>query len=309
VPADILSINDEDLQGLMEVTHGLAGPNLDFIIHSPGGSPEATEALVLYLRSRFDHIRVIVPSLAMSAATMFACSANEIVMGKHSFLGPIDPQLFLNTKLGERMVPAQAICEQFERAKQDSTDLDTFRAWVPMLEQYGPDLLVTCDHASDMARSLVVGGLSNYMFAGETDGARKAEEIAEWLSDHREFLSHGRHIPRWKAESKGLRITHLEDDEVAQDYFLSIFHAATHTFNLTNTVKIIENHLGKAFIRSVQRQQVMIPQQIGQPIFVPAQPPGQPPIPGPIQPPDQMPTPVPVQPPVQQEGQTPSQEE
>ncbi len=59
-PGD-LSINDEDLQGLMEVTHGLTNPNLDLILHSPGGTLEAAEALVLYLRSKFHDIRAVVP--------------------------------------------------------------------------------------------------------------------------------------------------------------------------------------------------------------------------------------------------------
>ena len=54
----------------MEVSQGLEGDGLDLILHSPGGSPEAAEAIVSYLRSRFSHIRVIVPQLAMSAATM-----------------------------------------------------------------------------------------------------------------------------------------------------------------------------------------------------------------------------------------------
>jgi ClpP class serine protease len=43
---ELLSITDEDIQGFMEVIHGLKGQNLDLIVHSPGGSPEATEALV-----------------------------------------------------------------------------------------------------------------------------------------------------------------------------------------------------------------------------------------------------------------------
>ena len=88
-------INDEDIHALMEVTSSLRGPDLDIILHSPGGSAEAAEAIVSYLHSRFSHIRVIVPQLAMSAATMIACTADEIVMGKHSFLGPTDPQLLL----------------------------------------------------------------------------------------------------------------------------------------------------------------------------------------------------------------------
>lgn len=95
------SITNEDLSGLMEVVHGLTGPNLDLILHSPGGSPAAAEALVKYIRSKFDHVRVIVPQMAMSAATMISCSANSIVMGKHSFLGPIDPQFLLPTGVGD----------------------------------------------------------------------------------------------------------------------------------------------------------------------------------------------------------------
>ncbi len=79
------------MQGFMEVIRGLPGDGLDLVLHSPGGSAEATEGLVTYIRSKYDNVRVIVPHLAMSAATMLACSANRILMGKHSYLGPIDP--------------------------------------------------------------------------------------------------------------------------------------------------------------------------------------------------------------------------
>ena len=65
-PPTLVSISDEDIQAFMEVTHGLGGGKLDLILHSPGGSPEATEAVVSYLRSRFSHIRVIMPQLAIS---------------------------------------------------------------------------------------------------------------------------------------------------------------------------------------------------------------------------------------------------
>ena len=101
-PVSLTTIVDEDIHALMEVTSGLKGPNVDLILHSPGGSPEAAEAIVSYLRSRFSKIRVIVPQLAMSAATMISCAADEIVMGKHSFLGPTDPQFILATSLGIR---------------------------------------------------------------------------------------------------------------------------------------------------------------------------------------------------------------
>lgn len=159
VSPQLVSIVDEDLQGLMEVIHGISEPKLDLILHSPGGSLDAVEALVLYLRSKFTHIRVIVPQLAMSAATMITCAADEIVLGKHSFLGPIDPQLILTTPLGQRMVPAEDILQQFEQAKEECRDPAKLGAWLPMLNQYGPDLLVSCENARALSKKLVRGWL------------------------------------------------------------------------------------------------------------------------------------------------------
>jgi len=45
-PSEMISIIDEDVQGFMEVISGLPSSDLDLIIHSPGGSAEATEAIV-----------------------------------------------------------------------------------------------------------------------------------------------------------------------------------------------------------------------------------------------------------------------
>lgn len=81
-PPGMLSIGPNDIHGFMEAVHGLTGSNLDLILHSPGGSAEAAEAVVLYLRSKFNHIRVFVPHMAMSAATMLACAADEICHGE-----------------------------------------------------------------------------------------------------------------------------------------------------------------------------------------------------------------------------------
>ena len=251
VPPATVSINDEDMQAFMEVSHGLEGDGLDLILHSPGGSPEAAEAIVSYLRSRFSHIRIIVPQLAMSAATMIACAADEIVLGKHSFLGPIDPQLLLPTSLGVRVVPAQAVLDQFDQAQRECADPAKLSAWLPMLSQYGPDLLVQCESALGMSRDLVKTWLETYMFSEIDDRSERAEEVAEWLAGHDNFKSHSRHIPRTEVEERGLAVSRLEDDQVLQDLALSVFHATTHTFSSTPAAKIVENHTGRAFIKHI----------------------------------------------------------
>lgn len=261
IPSQIISIVDEDIQGFMEVISGLSGNELDIIIHSPGGSAEATEALVIYLRSKFDHIRVIIPYGAMSAATMLACSADEIIMGNHSFIGPIDPQVLVHTRLGLQAIPAQAIIEQFERAcKECKTDPKNLGVWIPIVEQYGPALIVQCNNAIDLSKTLVAEWLEKYMFAADKHAKQKSNKIANMLADHSFFKSHGRHIGREQAKKKlELRIGNLEDDQDLQDLVLSLFHATTHTFDGTPAVKIIENHLGKAFVKKSQQLVLPVP--------------------------------------------------
>ena len=255
-PPGLLSIGDEDIQAFMEVSQGLESDGLDLILHSPGGSPEAAEAIVSYLRSRFSDIRVVVPQLAMSAATMIACAANDIVLGKHSFLGPTDPQLLIQTALGLRQLPAQAVLDQFDRAQRECADPAKLSAWLPMLSQYGPDLLVQCESALEMSRELVTTWLSTYMFKDLGDRKEKAKEISRWLANHKTFKSHSRHLPREEIERHGLKITRLEDDPHLQDLALSVFHAATHTFAATPAVKIVESHTGRAFIKQHMLQSV-----------------------------------------------------
>ena len=245
----LTSIVDEDIQALMEVTWGLQGPGVDLVLHSPGGSPEAAEAFVTYLRSRFSHVRVLVPQLAMSAATMIACAADEIVMGKHSFLGPTDPQVLLQTPLGLRSVPAQAVLDQFYRAQRECADPAKLSSWLPMLSQFGPDLLVRCESALAMSRELVRGWLARYMFEGQSDCDARADGVSTWLADQSNFKSHSRHLPRDELASHGLVIQNLEADSHLQDLSLSVFHATTHTFALSPAVKIVENHLGRAFVK------------------------------------------------------------
>lgn len=74
------SIDLGDMQGMMEALRGLQGPDLDVILHSPGGSAEATASIVRYLRSKFTNIRIFVPLAAMSAATMWALAGDVVVM-------------------------------------------------------------------------------------------------------------------------------------------------------------------------------------------------------------------------------------
>ena len=240
-----MSINDEDLHALMEVCAGLAGNELDLIIHSSGGSVVTTEAVVSYLRDQFSDIRVFVPNLALSAAAMIACAADEIVMGKHSFLGPTDPQLSVPFGLGR--VAAIDVINQAETIRKDPTDPVNLSTWQAMLNQYGADVLRRSQQAIDLSRETLERWLAVYMFRDRD--REKAREIADWLSSDNTIRNHGRHISRSVLIERGLRIRPLEQHDVLQELVLSVFHATTHTFVGTRAVKVVENHVGRAYFK------------------------------------------------------------
>ncbi len=250
VPGTITTITEADMLGFMEVVHDLPNSPLDLILHSPGGELDATGSIVSFLRARFNHMRVIVPQFAMSAATMIACAAEEIVMCDHSSLGPIDPQMYVPTALGGRMVAAQDVLEQFKMAQQDCQDPAKQAAWYPILSQYGPDLLVHCQHAMDLSRELVGQWLEAYMYNNVDDASSQAQSIAEWLSNRTHFKSHSRRLD-WKTLSdKGLKVYRMEDNPVEYRNLMSLYHAVQHGFEGTAAVKLFANHMGNTLAKS-----------------------------------------------------------
>lgn len=107
------AIDDNDKNAFMQTVYGLdKSIGLDLILHTPGGNTAATESIVHYLKSIFGKdIRAFVPQMAMSAGTMIALSCKEIVMGKQSNTGPIDPQFGGMSCAG--------VIEEFNAAKDD----------------------------------------------------------------------------------------------------------------------------------------------------------------------------------------------
>jgi hypothetical protein len=83
--------------------------------------------------------QIEMPELTMSTDAMIACAPNEIVLGKHSSLGPTDPQIFIPTSLGVRFVPARAVLDQFDMARKECVGPGKLPDWLPMLGQFGSD--------------------------------------------------------------------------------------------------------------------------------------------------------------------------
>jgi hypothetical protein len=259
-PANAISVTPADMTGFMETCANLDGNrDLDLFLHSPGGDPDAVEQICEYLRTRFDHIRAVVPLNAMSAATMIALGADEILMGAHSQLGPIDPQLTVVMPEGPRTYSAQAIKDQFALAVEQCKDPNTINAWLPILRSYAPGLLAACDHAAERAKKIVADALRDHMFASESNPQEKATEAADWFGDAEEFLSHGRPVRRELAREHGIVIKDLEDDDDLQDAVLSVHHATLLTMGNLPVLKLIENHQERLWCITGAQQVVLQP--------------------------------------------------
>lgn len=247
-------INDEDKNGFMTTIHQLDRQHgLDLILHTPGGNVAATESIVHYLHKMFaNDIRVIVPQIAMSAGTMIACSAKEILMGTHSNLGPIDPQL--------RDIPANGVIREFRRAFREIDKNPTrLPIWQTIIGQYRPTFLSQCENAIQWAKTFVTEELESVMFEGDPEANTKARNIVKALTDYRRGKqSHERHLHYEDCEEIGLKVKPIEQGDDFQDLVLTIHHCFMHTLMNTSAYRIIENHNGVAFIKQ-QRQQVIQP--------------------------------------------------
>ena len=240
-----MSIADSDMTGFMTVVKGMEkSKGLDLILHTPGGSPTAAEAIVKYLRALFGiDIRAIVPQIAMSAGTMIACAGKEILMGKHSSLGPVDPQI--------SGYPAFNIKKVFEDAKDDLSKNQNIPYWQIQLSKYPPQLIYDCINAIDLSSDLVSDWLKSGMFIGDPDAEQKVKSITEGLNQNKESKNHGRHFDKEKCKEFLLKVEDLEDDDSLQDAVLSLHHAYMVLLDNSPVVKIIESQLkGKRYVIS-----------------------------------------------------------
>lgn len=198
--------------------------DIDVIIITNGGNAQQVDKFVSKLRHRFGHVSFILPSVAMSAGTIFIMSGNEIIMTENSVFGPIDPQI--PNKEG-RYVPAQALLTLLNTIQQRG-ERNIKNHLPPMWSDL--EILRNIDHkdigtamtASAYCIELVTKYLANYKFSSWVthssgqpvtleDKNNRAQEIAGILCDHSLWKSHASAINRDTAETTCmLEIQHAE---------------------------------------------------------------------------------------------------
>jgi len=224
---------------------------LDIIVVTGGGSAQQVSKFVDKLRPRFDKVSFIIPSMAMSAGTIFVMSGNEIIMNKSSYIGPIDPQV--PNKQG-RYVPAQSInslIDDIRKKGEENIKNGLKPNWTDMqiLSNIDPKDIGSAIGASEYSIKLVTTYLYNYKFEDwkkHSDGSDvsdkeredKAKDIAKMLCNHSIWKSHGHGITREVAHDECmLRITKTEDLGIDEEIrkFWALIH---YLFDTSNCYKI-----------------------------------------------------------------------
>jgi hypothetical protein len=178
---------------------------------------------------------------------MIACSCKEIIMGKQSSIGPIDPQI--------NGLAAHGIIEEYNFAKKEMAENPScIPIWQVIYQKLPPSLIRECQYAMELSAELVTKWLMEYMFKDSVNRGKKAAAVVRELNDHSKTKTHGRHISVSKAKKIGLTVSELENDNEFQDLVLSVHHAYMETFYKTPACKIVENHNGTAMTINIAQK-------------------------------------------------------
>lgn len=244
-----ISIEFSDRLPFQDQVSTLTGNALDLILETPGGSGEVAEDFVRMLRRKYDDIAVIIPGSAMSAGTIIAMAANDILMEPDmSSLGPIDAQLQWQGKV----FSAHALLAGVAKIKEEATrDQGLNRAYIPILQTLSPGELEHAENALKFAKDLVGAWLAEFKFKDWTNHAStgrpvtaeerqaRALQVAEELCDHGKWKSHGRSIKLADLEAMRLRITDYSQDEALAEAIQRYYTLLRMSFE-TPLFKLIE---------------------------------------------------------------------
>ncbi len=114
---DLLQSSVDSVYGRLQDRFSFRPPGIELVVilESSGGDIDAAYNLAHLLRKYGDKgLRFIIPRWAKSAATLLACSGNEILMSPVAELGPLDPQITATNRFEGRR-------EQFSPLHIEST--------------------------------------------------------------------------------------------------------------------------------------------------------------------------------------------
>jgi hypothetical protein len=205
-------IDHRDPNYLVELLSDV-GPDeaCDILIETTGGYTDATEAVISLIRCRLKNFRVVIANNAKSNGTLICLSAESIVMGAPSELGPIDPQL---------------------------NDLPCTVLAKPEVAVSNYPLQQLAELALKQTRKLAKVLLTEGMLQGKAE--TEIDSVVRALSSSDVYYSHGSTIDQSEAKRLGLNVEYLPpEDEIWQRIWL-LYTMYDFDIRRSNLLKIFE---------------------------------------------------------------------
>ena len=183
---------------------------VDFLIASYGGDPMVAWRVSSILRQRVNHVAVLVPQSAYSAATLLAFGANKIVMHPHGHLGPVDMQITAFGDQGRKQFSTEDITAfvDFVRDSLRITDQEHLRVLFEVVcREVGSLGIGFTVRSSKLAVDLGERLLALHMT--DDDTRTKLRTIVQNMS--RKFQSHSYPVSRLEALDAGLQVEEERD--------------------------------------------------------------------------------------------------
>jgi ClpP class serine protease len=190
--------------------HDVTGDvTLHVMLNSPGGDPETAIRLVRSAQQHCTKLVIVLPDQAKSAATLLTLGAHEIVMGRASDLGPVDPQFQLP---GKGLVSAKTIIAAVDEATaRVQSSPETYPLWASLVADVTAIMY-------QQARAAIARTSDQMREALASNPQRTATEVADLVAKLKgplidETQSHGAVFSAADALQAGLPVTRLSPED------------------------------------------------------------------------------------------------
>lgn len=247
-------MDDEDadmLEGLLQKCDLSNGFYL--LLSSPGGDGLAAERIINICRSysATGEYGVIVPGKAKSAATMVCLGSSEILMGKTSELGPVDPQIVLEENNAPKVFSVYNLVKSYKSVFNNAVASEgNLEPYLHQLSSYDAREIEEYTSVCSLSKDIVIKALKTGMLK-----AFEEEEIKDKMEI---FLTpktvkvHGRPLYYDDIKECGLNIEMQDLKSELWKLIYELYYRLNKAVSYNNTAKIVEdeNHNFFAKIRS-----------------------------------------------------------
>jgi Serine dehydrogenase proteinase len=223
-------MSSADIASIENMLNTITGAEqINVLLHSPGGDPTVIEKMIhmcrMHMSGTQPKLRVIVPNVAKSAATLFALGADTILMGYCSELGPIDPQVPISVSGVTQWVSAFAFVGSRDKLMEQLAEAvkkkEPTAGYLTQLASLNIPFTHEMENWIEFSRKTGATLLNKYMlkpkFPKAAQRQKKADSIAEKLLSKQLFPVHPQFINGETARNLGLEVELLGKDEPLWD--------------------------------------------------------------------------------------------